>query len=161
MRNHTNEKLSRVKALLVQLQKAATDSNLVAALAEAVLLELGLAYRCFLSELATAHGLAEQAPANATALAASLAERQSCVAEVGELANLERERDWPHTLLAIAEAPAQPTPGRASSKAQDGLINVLQVDEITNNKLNYSSCFEIYQALRTCIEHQRDMAQEW
>ena len=76
MRNQTNQKLSRVKILLVALQDATADTRLVAALAEAVLLELGLAYRCFLSEIATAQGLTAQAPLSATALAEALAKHR-------------------------------------------------------------------------------------
>ncbi|MGI9288260.1 MAG: DUF6586 family protein [Pseudomonadales bacterium] len=160
MRNQTNEKLSRVKLLLVPLQ-AASDSNLVDALAEAVLLELGLAYRCFLSELAEAHGLAPQPLSSATELSAALAAQQTFVAEVAELTNLECDRSWPHVLLIATHARSHTATGAVSAKDKKNLINVLQLDEIVNNNLSYSNCFEIYQALRTCVQHQRDMAQEW
>lgn len=160
MRNQTNEKLSRVKLLLAPLQ-AASDPNLVAALAEAVLLELGLAYRCFLSELAVAHGLVPQTLSSATELAAALMAQQTFVAEVTELANLESERSWPHALLTAAQARRQTATVQVPPKDKENLINVLQVDEMIDNKLDYSDCFEIYQALRACIQHQRDMAQEW
>lgn len=167
MRNQTNQKLSRVKILLVALQDATADTRLVAALAEAVLLELGLAYRCFLSEIATAQGLTAQAPLSATALAEALAKQQLHIAEVDQLVNLEMQQQWPHSLLTIAHASVQTTPNvqttpkQAATAFQDGLINVIQVDDIVENKLSYSYCYEVYQALRICIQQQRDMAQEW
>lgn len=161
MRNQTNQKLSRVKILLVALQDATADTRLVAALAEAVLLELGLAYRCFLSEIATAQGLTAQAPLSATALAEALAKQQLHIAEVDQLVNLEMQQQWPHLLLTIAHAGVQTTPKQAATAFQGGLINVVQVDDIVENKLSYSYCYEVYQALRICIQQQRDMAQEW
>ncbi len=161
MRNQTNEKLSRVKLLLVQLDNTAENINLVAALAEAILLELGLAYRCFLSELAAAQGLTMHAPYTAARLAQMLAEQQMYLAEVEELVSLEQQQQWPHTLQETAEAGLKSAPMRSLAAAQGGLINVVQVDENTENKLSYAYCFEVYQALRSCIQHQRDMAQEW
>ncbi len=161
MRNQTNEKLSRVKLLLYQLENAAGRENLVAALAEATLLQLGLAYRIFLSELATAQGLTMRAPHTAATLAEILAEQQLHIAEVDELVSLEQARQWPHKLRKIAESGVKSTPKQTSAKAQDGLINVLQVDDAAENILSYAHCFEVYQALRSCIQHQRDMAQEW
>ncbi|MGI9294933.1 MAG: DUF6586 family protein, partial [Pseudomonadales bacterium] len=149
MRNQTNEKLSRVKLLLASLQ-AAADPNLVDALAEAVLLELGLAYRCFLAELAVQHGLASQALSSATDLAAALTAQQSGVAEVAELASLEGERGWPHTLLMAAQARSQTTAKQVPAKDKKNLINVLQVDEKYGDMLSYSVCLEIYTALRSC-----------
>ncbi len=161
MRNQTNEKLSRVKLLLVQLDNVAENVNLVAALAEAILLELGLAYRCFLSELAAAQGLTMHAPDTAARLAQMLAEQQLYMAEVEELVSLEQQQQWPHTLQEIAEADVKSAPTRSLAAAQGGLINVVQVDDIAEDKLSYAYCFEVYQALRSCIQHQRDMAQEW
>ncbi len=162
MRNQTNQKLSRVKMLLVQLEQADNDdANLIAAMAEAVLLELGLAYRCYLSELASAYGVTAQLPSSAAALAATLAEQPVYVAEVDELANLEKAQQWPHTLLLAARPNLQAAPQPVLVKSPANLIDVLEVDENTENKLSYSHCFEIYQALRSCIERQRDMAQQW
>ncbi len=160
MRNQTNEKLSRAKLLLATLQ-AAVEPNLVEALAEAVLLELGLTYRCFLHELAAEHGLTPPALASAGELAAAMAEQQLRVAEVDALANLETEGGWPHTLRAVAQVRGQAAPKRVSTKVKENLINVLQVDEKINNKLSYKNCLEIYRALHSRIEHLRDMAQEW
>lgn len=160
MRNRTNEKLSRAKLLLATLQ-AAAEPNLVEALAEAVLLELGLTYRCFLHELAAEYGLTPPALASAGGLAAAMAEQQLRVAEVDELATLETERGWPDTLRAVAQVRGQAAQKRVPTKVKENLINILQVDENINNKLSYENCLEIYQALHSRIEHLRDMAQEW
>lgn len=165
MRNQTNQKLSRVKILLEQLEQAAPDEKLAAAMAEAILLELGLAYRCFLSELATANEMAALLPSSATMLAATLAEQSLYVAEVDELANLEQARRWPHTLLTAAQPSLRAGPKPVPVTAQTNLIEVMQVTEKNENNLSslldYAHCLEVYQALRACIDRQRDMSQQW
>lgn len=161
MRAYTNQKLGRARLLLAQLAKA-DDANLAAALVEAVLLESGLAYRYLLAELAAEHGLGSETAASAVGLSAELAAQQITVAELDELALLERRQAWPQKLLSVGQvvSPAMAKPAVAA-KTDENLIAAVQVDEKLPNLFDYSDCLEIYQSLCASVEHLRTMTQQW
>lgn len=154
----TNEKLYHAQLLIGQALQA--EGALQRALVEAVLFELVLAYRAFLSEIAVTTGAKLQAD-DARRMQQLLQQRQSDSASINELVGLERGGDWPAQLLqAHAGAVALEAVSKASSVQSVDPLRLVAVDGDVG-EADAERCQRWMKALNAFIDTQRSYLQEW
>lgn len=154
----TNEKLYHAQLLIGQALQA--EGALQRALVEAVLFELVLAYRAFLSEIAATTGAKLQAD-DARRMQQLLQQRQSDSASINELVGLERGGDWPAQLLqAHAAATALESSSKSSGVQATDPLRLVAVDN-GFGEADAERCQRWLQLLQSFIDTQRSYLQEW
>ncbi len=158
MAPRTNEKLYHAQLLIGQALQA--EGALQRALIEAVLFELVLAYRAFLSEIAAAAGAKLQAD-DARRMQQLLQQRQIDSSSINELVALERSGDWPAQLLqAHAGAVALETVSKTSSAQSVDPLRLVAVDG-DFGEADAERCQRWLQSLQIFVDGQRAFLQEW
>ena len=133
-------------------------SLLLQSLGESVIYHLVLAYRAYLSEIATAYALPASSLDSAAELVMALAAKNSESAEAAELQLLEISPCWLTDLLACFQSPSV-VHGAKTKLGTATMISLTEIDSSQDLSLNK---FEYYlKQLNELISEQRTRLEEW